>query len=123
MLTLIQKLAHLCLKPLIALFDFPIVPAELTTLVNKLFEYIQAGTGILNFFVPFDVIRPAIDVFLAVWAVEHAYQLVLWVLRKVPILGIFLSTLSLRRATAKVHKTVGHFCAYETNFMGIASSC
>lgn len=63
MLTLIQKLAHLCLKPLIALFDFPIVPAELTTLVNKLFEYIQAGTGILNFFVPFDVIRPAIDVF------------------------------------------------------------
>ena len=73
MLTLIQKLAHLCLKPLIALFDFPIVPAELTTLVNKLFEYIQAGTGILNFFVPFDVIRPAIDVFLAVWAVEHAY--------------------------------------------------
>lgn len=35
----------------------------------------------------------------------------------------FLSTLSLRRATAKVHKTVGYFCAYETNFMGIASSC
>lgn len=35
----------------------------------------------------------------------------------------FLSTLSLRRATAKVHKTVEHFCAYETNFMGIASSC
>ena len=35
----------------------------------------------------------------------------------------FLSTLSLRRATAKVHKTVGHFYAYETNFMGIASSC
>lgn len=88
MLTLIQKIAHLCLKPLIALFDFPIVPAELTTLVNKLFEYIQAGTGILNFFVPFNVIRPAIDVFLAVWAVEHAYQLVLWVLRKVPILSI-----------------------------------
>jgi hypothetical protein len=31
---------------------------------------------------------PAIDVFLAVWAIEHAYQLVLWVLRKVPLLGI-----------------------------------
>ena len=39
------------------------------------------------------------------------------------VIKIFLSTLSLRRATAKVHKTVGHFCAYETNFMGIASSC
>ena len=35
----------------------------------------------------------------------------------------FLSTLSLRRATAKVHKTVGYFCAYETNFLEIASSC
>ena len=88
MLTLIQKLAHLCLKPLIALFDFPIVPVELTMLVNKLFEYIQAGTGILNFFVPFDVIRPAIDVFLAVWAVEHAYQLVLWVLPVILLLAV-----------------------------------
>ena len=36
---------------------------------------------------------------------------------------LFLSTLSLRRATAKVHKTVGYFCAYETYFMEIASSC
>ena len=78
MLTLIQKIAHLCLKPLIALFDFPIVPVELTTLVNKLFGYMQVGTGILDFFLPFDVIRPAIDVFLAVWAIEHAYMLVLW---------------------------------------------
>ena len=73
MLTLIQKLAHLCLKPLIDLFDFPIVPVELTTLVNKLFEYIQAGTGILNFFVPFDVIRPAIDVFLASLSARRAW--------------------------------------------------
>ena len=40
-----------------------------------------------------------------------------------PSMPPFLSTLSLRRATAKVHKTVGHFSAYETNFMGIASSC
>lgn len=88
MLTLIQKIAHLCLKPLIALFDFPIVPAELVKLVNKLFEYMQVGTGVLNFFVPFDIIRPAIDVFLAVWAIEHVYMLVLWVLRKVPLLGI-----------------------------------
>ena len=42
---------------------------------------------------------------------------------KTLIILTFLSTLSLRRATAKVHKTVGHFCAYETNFMEIASSC
>lgn len=41
----------------------------------------------------------------------------------IPFNCTFLSTLSLRRATAKVHKTVGHFCAYETNFMEIASSC
>ena len=40
-----------------------------------------------------------------------------------PHILLFLSTLSLRRATAKVHKTVGYFCAYETNFMEIASSC
>ena len=47
----------------------------------------------------------------------------LTLIQKLAHLCLFLSTLSLRRATAKVHKTVGHFCAYGTNFMGIASSC
>lgn len=69
-------------------FGAKLVHSFLSMGLDKLFEYIQAGTGILNFFIPFDLIRPAIDVFLAVWAIEHAYQLVLWVLRKVPILGI-----------------------------------
>lgn len=52
-------------------------------------------------------------------ASETSLEHILFVLHVV----VFLSTLSLRRATAKVHKTVGHFCAYETNFMEIASSC
>ena len=54
----------------------------------------------------------------ALLAESDAMQVVIVVMN-----ALFLSTLSLRRATAKVHKTVGHFCAYETNFMGIASSC
>ena len=59
-------------------------------------------------------------IFLSTLSLRRATISVLWmVLNRL----LFLSTLSLRRATAKVHKTVGHFCAYETNFMGIASSC
>lgn len=51
------------------------------------------------------------------------YQVLLQAQQVLSLPAPFLSTLSLRRATAKVHKTVGHFCAYETNFMEIASSC
>ena len=61
------------------------------------------------------------DIFISIHALLAESDLTISMVPLIP--QIFLSTLSLRRATAKVHKTVGHFCAYGTNFMGIASSC
>lgn len=70
------------------MLNFPAVPAELQSIIDQLFGYMADGMGILNFFCPLSMIRPALAVLVAVWAVEHGYHIVMWVLRKLPFVGV-----------------------------------
>lgn len=85
---LITKLLSFVTDKIFSVIDFPIVPSGLINAVNTMFDYIEEGIGIINFFCPLDKISPAIDLFLAVWAVIHIYDIVMWILRKIPVLGI-----------------------------------
>lgn len=87
-LNMIKSLIGFCLAPFKALFDFPVLPAEVNTVVNALFGYIKQGLGILYFFVPQSVVLVCLNAFLACWLVEHTYHLVKWVMAKIPFLGI-----------------------------------
>lgn len=88
MLNLIEKIIDIALSPLINLFDFPIVPLELKAVINFVLDYIEIGILLLDFFCPMSLIRPAIDIFLTVYIIEHTYHIILWVLKKIPMLGI-----------------------------------
>lgn len=44
--------------------------------------------GYRPFFVPQVVVQGALDLVILVWTVVHGYKLVMWVLRKIPMLGI-----------------------------------
>lgn len=85
---LLKKLFNLILSPLISLIDLPVVPDELVAIVNKTFDYMRAGVGFFNFICPLDLIKPAIDIFLAVYIFEHGYYIVMWIVKKIPMLGI-----------------------------------
>lgn len=75
-------------SPILSLLDFPVLPAEVTQVIQTGIGYISAGLGILNWFVPINLITPAVAVFAACWAIEHGYTLVMWVLRKIPFVGV-----------------------------------
>lgn len=87
-INLIKKLLTFVTDTIFSVVDFPIVPAGLTSAIETLFNYMQSGMGIINFFCPLDMISPAIDLFLAVYIVLHSYDLIMWVLRKIPMLSI-----------------------------------
>lgn len=76
------------LSPILDVLNFPAVPAELQSIIDQLFGYMADGMGILNFFCPLSMIRPALAVLVAVWAVDHGYHIVMWVLRKLPFVGV-----------------------------------
>lgn len=88
MFNLVSKFFSWVLTPIISALDFPAVPAELAQIVDQVFDYMKAGMGIINFFCPLNLVAPALVVFLAVFAAYHVYSVTLWVLKKIPVLGI-----------------------------------
>lgn len=85
---LIKGFLSWILSPIMSVLDFPVLPPEVGQIVSKTSEYLQAGAGVLNFFCPLSMIAPAVTVFIAVWTVVHGYHLVMWVLRKIPFVGV-----------------------------------
>lgn len=71
-----------------SVLDFPAVPVGLVTAVNYLFDYMKQGMRIINFFCPIDSIKPRLRLFIAVYTALHTYKIIMWVLRKIPMLGI-----------------------------------
>lgn len=88
MIRLVTGFLSWILSPILDVLNFPAVPAELKSIIDQLFDYMADGMGILNFFCPLSMIRPALAVLVAVWAVEHGYHIVMWVLRKLPFVGV-----------------------------------
>lgn len=85
---LIKKLLTFVTDTLFSVIDLPVVPAGLVNAVNLVLGYMSDGMSIINFFCPLSAISPAIDLFIAVWTIEHSYRLVMWVLQKFPMLNI-----------------------------------
>lgn len=71
-----------------SVIDLPVVPAGLVSAVDLLFNYMKQGMGIINFFCPLSSISPAIDLFIAVYTVEHSYRFIMWILKKIPMLNV-----------------------------------
>lgn len=88
MMNLLKKLFNLILSPLINMIDLPVIPEELVMIVNQTFVYMRSGVGFFNLICPLELIQPAIDIFLAVYIFEHGYYLVMWIVKKIPMLGI-----------------------------------
>lgn len=87
-LKMVLGLMQSVLSFILGLLPLPDVPGWLVELTETIFGYMRAGMGIVLFFVPQTVVQGALDLVILVWTVVHGYQLVLWVLRKIPMFGI-----------------------------------
>lgn len=87
-LKMVLGLMQSILSFILGLLPLPDVPAWLVELTETILQYMKTGMGIVLFFVPQAVVQGALDLVILIWAVVHTYKLVLWVLRKIPMLGI-----------------------------------
>lgn len=87
-LKMVLGLMQSILSFILGLLPLPDVPAWLVELTETILQYMKTGMGIVLFFVPQAVVQGALDLVIVVWTVVHTYKLVLWVLRKIPMLGI-----------------------------------
>lgn len=66
----------------------PDFPEELVTSVEEFFSLIFDNLSILGFFVPLSTIKILIPLVILVINFEDVYAFVMWLLRKIPFLGI-----------------------------------
>lgn len=68
--------------------DIPQIPTELSSLVDSFFDLIFDNSGLVGFFVPISTIKIALPIAIVIINFEHIYSLVMWVVKKIPMLNL-----------------------------------
>lgn len=68
--------------------NLPQVPVEITSVVDSVFGYMEQGVGILWLFVPQGLVQVLLPLVIVVINFDHLYKLGIWILKKIPMLGI-----------------------------------
>ena len=66
----------------------PDMPASVVSALDSFFDLIFDNLSLLNFFLPVTYVASFVLVAVLVENFEHIYSAVMWVLRKIPMLGI-----------------------------------
>lgn len=76
------------LKLIFGWISLPDLPPEVETIVNQVFEYMRAGLGFLFIIFDMDLVKLMLPFVVVVMNFDKVYKLVMYVLRKIPMLGI-----------------------------------
>lgn len=77
------------LNGILALLDvLPDFPEAFVNIINQFFDLIFDNLYLISFFVRMDTIKIAIPILLVIVNFERVYKFIMWILRKIPALGI-----------------------------------
>ncbi len=68
--------------------NLPEMPVDMEEGLYEFFELFEFGTSFLGFFIPGTVILPFFAIWALVFVLDHGYPIVMWIIRKIPFLGI-----------------------------------
>lgn len=73
---------------LLLIFKIPQLPSQVTSYVDTLFGYLETGASILSNYTPLTYLLTLFGIFVAVDAAILIYHFVMWIIRKIPMLGM-----------------------------------
>lgn len=76
------------LKLIFGWITLPSLPAEIETIISQLMDYLETGMVFIFLFFDMNLIRILLPLVLVVANFDKAYKLAMFVLRKIPFLGI-----------------------------------
>lgn len=83
LLNLIYKLLDILL-----IFEIPQLPHQVTGALMEIFGYLESGASLLANYVPLPFIFTMFGVILAVDVGLNIYHFVMWIIKKIPMLGV-----------------------------------
>lgn len=87
---IIEALLNLVYKwlDLLLFFEIPKLPQEVNGYINTLFDYLETGASLLANYTPLDYLLVLFGIILAVDAGILIYHFVMWIIKKIPMLGM-----------------------------------
>ena len=76
------------IKLIFAWINLPDLPPEVDMYITTLFDYIESGIGFLYLVFNMNLVKVLLPLVIAVANFDKIYKLVLFVLKKIPFLGI-----------------------------------
>lgn len=76
------------IKLIFAWINLPDLPVEVESVINQLFDYLEMGFCFVTLFFNMDLVRIMLPFVLVVMNFDKVYKLVMFVLRKIPFLGL-----------------------------------
>ena len=68
--------------------SLPDLPPDVKVIIDQVFGYMESGIGFLFLFVDMKLVKVMLPMVIVVANFERVYQLVMYVLRKIPFLGL-----------------------------------
>ena len=68
--------------------DLPELPSSVTDVIEMSFQYLQAGVGILANYTDITYLLSLFGIILAIDVGIKLYHFVMWIIKKIPMLGI-----------------------------------
>ena len=89
---IIESLVNLFLKIITFLLDklptIPQIPTDVSNTIYGFVDFVFENVGLLGVFVPLNLMKIIIPVWLIVEAVVTIYSITMWVIRKIPIINV-----------------------------------
>lgn len=83
LMNIVYKLLSLVLDPL----NVPGMPDDFIASIETFFGYFKHAADFIGFFLPINLVA-FFTIWFAIFAVHHAYPLIMWILRKIPFLNL-----------------------------------
>lgn len=85
---LIMSAVSAVLKVLFGWINLPAASPEISETFDTFLTYVSSGVSFLAYFLPMDLVKALVTLFLLVFAFEHGYFIVMWLIKKIPVLNI-----------------------------------
>ena len=68
--------------------NVPELPASVTAVIDEFFDILAGSVGLLSIFIDFNMVRLLLPVLVIVINFDEAWKLTMFILRKIPFLGM-----------------------------------
>ena len=66
----------------------PNIPNQIMTNINGVINLIFDNVNLFGLFIPLNTVKLLVPIFIAGWTFFHLYDLIMWVIEKIPMLNI-----------------------------------